>query len=235
MIHLIPFRYDFEDIFGDTDWRQMFVSKLLSTRRGNCHSLPFLYKILCNKLGVRAHLALAPNHIYIKHYSEKTGWYNTELTSATFPVDAWLMASGYISLEAIQNGIYLDTLSEKESIALCVVDLAQAYDHKYPEHEGRFVLQCCNLALKYFPDCMPALLLQAQTYAQQFQNLLNRKPDSPQIEKLQKIINESYAQIYRLGYRQMPKSMYADWLISLQKEKEKYQNPNVPTFKTRDR
>jgi len=33
-------------------------------------------------------LSLAPNHIYIKNYSEKIGWYNTELTSATFPTDA---------------------------------------------------------------------------------------------------------------------------------------------------
>jgi hypothetical protein len=74
---LPPFRYDFEDVFGDRDWSKMFVSKLLETRRGNCHSLPYLYKILCEELGVRAHLALAPNHIYIKHYAEKTGWYNT--------------------------------------------------------------------------------------------------------------------------------------------------------------
>lgn len=230
---LPPFHYDFEDVFGDRDWSQMFISKLLATRRGNCHSLPYLYKILCEELGVRAHLALAPNHVYIKHYAEKTGWYNTELTSATFPVDAWLMASGYISLPAIQNGIYLDTLSEQESIALCVVDLAQGYAHKHPNHDGSFVLRCCKLALQYFPDCIPALLLQADTYAKQFQALAQQNPESPSPETTQAFekMNQAYAHIHQLGYRQMPKEMYADWLLSLQMEKEKYVNPNVATFK----
>lgn len=228
---LPPFRYDFEDVFGDRDWSQMFVSKLLATRRGNCHSLPYLYKILCEELGVRAHLALAPNHVYIKHYAEKTGWYNTELTSATFPVDAWLMASGYISLSAIQNGIYLDTLSEHESIALCVADLAQGYAHKYPDHDGSFVLRCCELALKHFPDCIPALLFQADTYARQFQAIAQQNPESPEIAPAFEQMNQAYAHIHQLGYRQMPKEMYAEWLLSLQMEKEKYVNPNVATFK----
>ena len=113
-----PFRYDFEDIFGEKSWKNMFVTKLLATRKGNCHSLPYLYKILCEELGVPCYLALAPNHIYIKHRSEKAGMYNTELTSASFPIDAWLMASGYITLEAIQNGIYMDALDDKKCIAL---------------------------------------------------------------------------------------------------------------------
>gem|GEM_PF-4659315 len=43
-----------------------------------------------------AYLAMAPNHTYIKLRSDKNGWYNTELTSASFPIDSWLMVSGYI-------------------------------------------------------------------------------------------------------------------------------------------
>ena len=38
-IHLT---YDFEDLIGDKDWTKMFVSKLLRTKTGNCHSLPYL-------------------------------------------------------------------------------------------------------------------------------------------------------------------------------------------------
>jgi hypothetical protein len=166
-----PLKYNFSDMFGGTDWSNMFVSKLLDTNLGNCHSLPYLYKIICAELNVPCHLALAPNHIYIKHKAEKGGWYNTELTSATFPVDAWLMASGYITLEAIQNGIYMDTLSEKESIALCVIDLAQGYNHKYPDNDGKFVIECCDLALKYFPDYVNAMLLKAETRLKQLQQL----------------------------------------------------------------
>jgi hypothetical protein len=65
-IYHLPFTYDFDDFFGDVSWAQTFVSKLLRTKKGNCHSLPYLYKILCEELGLSAHLALAPNHIYTK-------------------------------------------------------------------------------------------------------------------------------------------------------------------------
>lgn len=68
-----PIHYDFDDIFGDKSWENMFVTKLLATQKGNCHSMPYLYKILCEEMGVPCWLALAPNHIYIKHRSEKTG------------------------------------------------------------------------------------------------------------------------------------------------------------------
>jgi len=123
----IPYKYDFDDFFGHQDWRKMFVSKLLETKQGNCHSLPYLYKIVAEEMGVEAHLALAPNHFYIKHRNKKNGWYNTELTSGIFPIDAWIMASGFVHLDAIVNGVYMKALTDKESIALCLVDLAQGY------------------------------------------------------------------------------------------------------------
>ncbi len=57
----LPYTYDFDDMFGDRDWTSMFVTKLLATKQGNCHSLPYLYKILADELGIKSHLALAPN------------------------------------------------------------------------------------------------------------------------------------------------------------------------------
>lgn len=80
-----PFQYDFDDVFGHQELSNLFVSKLLNTHKGNCNSMPYLYKILAEELGVTANLALAPNHIYIKHNIKSIGWYNTELTSGIFP------------------------------------------------------------------------------------------------------------------------------------------------------
>jgi hypothetical protein len=231
-----PYTYNFEDVFGNRDWPKMFVSTLLREGNGNCHSLPYLYKILCNELKVPCHLALAPNHLYIKHRAEKDGWYNTELTSATFPIDAWLMASGYISLESVQKGVYMDTLSEKESISLCVLDLAQGYNHKYLDNDGKFIIECCDLALKYFPDYVNAILLKAETRLKQLQNLqkkygytfLKEVTVYPESKVLWDEMNSLYMQLYNLGYRQMPEQMYVEWLTSLKIEKEKYTNKQAP-------
>jgi len=231
----LPKTYDFLDIYGKKDWRNMFVTKLLATGKGNCHSLPYLYKIICDEFDIPCHLALAPNHIYIKHRAEKGGWYNVELTSASFPTDAWLMASGYISLEAVQKGIYLDTLSEKESIALCVIDLAMGYNHKYPGNDGTFVIKCCDLALQHFPDYVNAILLKAETRLKQLQAMqkqygyayLKEVTKLQEGKKLWDEMNSLYMHLYQLGYRQMPEQMYVDWLTSLKTEKEKYTNKQV--------
>jgi hypothetical protein len=67
----LPMTYNFDDIFGTKNWANTFVSTLLETKKGNCHSLPFLYKIICEELKISCHLALAPNHIYIKQWFVK--------------------------------------------------------------------------------------------------------------------------------------------------------------------
>ncbi|MFM7856963.1 MAG: hypothetical protein ACKO96_34825, partial [Flammeovirgaceae bacterium] len=49
-----PKTYDFEDFWGREDLRKTFVSKLMKTGTGNCHSLPLLFLILAEEVGVEA-------------------------------------------------------------------------------------------------------------------------------------------------------------------------------------
>jgi hypothetical protein len=241
IINHLPFTYDFEDFFGTLDWSKMFVTKLLETHKGNCHSLPYLYKIICEELKVNTYLAQAPNHFYIKNRNKQDGWYNTELTSGFFPIDAWLFASGYITIEAVRNGIYMDTLSLKQSISVCVVDLAKGYENKFGCVGDTFVIKCCNKSLEYYPNNITALLLKAETMKKQFDNYMKfYKTENPnevlKLEEPGKLFSEMeklYMKIYTLGYRTMPDEMYISWLMSLRTETEKYINPKLNTnFKT---
>ncbi len=230
----LPFTYDFDDFMGNKDWTKMFVTKLLYTNSGNCHSLPYLYKILTNEVGTKTYLALAPNHIYIKQRNKQLGWYNTELTSATFPVDGWLAASGYISLDAIRSGIFMDTLSNKQTICICLNDLAEGYKRKFGV-DSSFILSCTNLALKYYPNSVNALILKGETLKLIFERKMqenNAKYPSeifynPQAKYIYDEMEKSFVTAAKLGYREMPESMYLDWLSLVQKEKEKYQNKNI--------
>ena len=81
----------------------MFVSTLMVTCKGNCHSLPLFYKLLTEELGEKSWLALAPNHAYIKLHNQADGWYNVELTSGQFPTDVWIKASGYIHTDVFET------------------------------------------------------------------------------------------------------------------------------------
>lgn len=203
----------------------MFVTKLLSARSGNCHSLPYLYKILADELGASCWLALAPNHIYIKNRSQKSGWYNTELTSGSFPIDAWITASGYIPLQAIQNGIYMDTLSNQQAIALCLLDLAKGYEFQTKNYEDGFIVKCCDLLLKYHPINVQAILLKAETLKRNYE--AKARKDKQAAKAIYTEMEKCYAQLFELGYREMPESMYLNWLKSLDTEKVKYQNRNL--------
>lgn len=221
-----PFGYDFNDVFGHQNRENLFVSKLLEAHKGNCRSLPYLYKILCEELGTTAHLALAPNHIYIKHQNKKNGWYNTELTSGIFPIDAWIMASGYVHLDAITNGVYMKALNNKETIALLLIDLADNYNVKFPNNNGAFALQCCELAIANYPHFANALILKAETIKKQIKAETN-------IEKVNKMfadLENQYKFIHKIGYRNMPEEMYLNWLVSLKTERSKYENKKLNTF-----
>ena len=222
----IPFQYAFEDVFGSKDIANMFVSKLLYSRKGNCHSLPYLYKILCEEQGTSAHLALAPSHVYIKHQNKANGWYNTELTSGIFPNDAWLMASGFIHVDAITNGVYMKALNDKESIALVLIDLAQAYERSFPYNDGTFLLKCAETAIKAYPNFATALILKAEVHKKQ----LEQETDPEKAKKKFRSLEKEYAYIHESGYRFMPEQMYLNWLVSLKTERDKYENKKLNTF-----
>jgi hypothetical protein len=229
-----PYEYDFEDFWGEKDWSKMFVTKLLTSNKGNCHSLPFLYKILVEELGGKAYLAMAPNHTYIKHWSKKNGWYNTELTSHYFPIDAWIMASGYIHLSAVQNRLYMDTLSDKQSLAVCVVDLAKGFERRN-KVDLNFLEQCAELALKYYPNYTNALILKAEITKKRFEKIMEKSGakypsqvlNKPEAKQLFASMENQYFNIHELGFRTMPKEMYINWLTELKRNKEKYANKEI--------
>jgi len=74
--HFCPMQYDFENFMGEEDYNSFMVSRLLETKKGNCHSLPYLYKILADEVNVEAFVATAPMHVYIKHKDEQGKWWN---------------------------------------------------------------------------------------------------------------------------------------------------------------
>lgn len=240
IVHIPPYTYDFNDIWGNKEWSNMFVSKLLDTKKGNCHSLPILYKIIADEIGAKTYISLAPNHMYIKLQNKANGWYNTELTSGVFPIDAWLMASGYIHLDAIVNKLYMEALNDKQTIALCMTDLAKGYERKHGDTADLdFVLKCCDATLKYYPNYINALLLKAETKKRKFDLLMakhnTKNPQDiltlPEAKQIFSEMTAEYSRIHDLGYRAMPENMYMDWLLLLKEERNKYENKEIINFK----
>lgn len=225
LISHLPYTYNFDDPQGDHDWTNTFVTKLLVTHKGNCRSLTYLYKILADELGAKCWLALAPNHIYIRNYSKQIGWYNTELTSGTFPTDAWIAATGYVNTDAIRSGVYMDTLSNQQSIGLCIMDLAQGYIKQTNNYTDSFVLKCCNLVLQYHSVNPEALLTKAEALKRMY--LKQKEEYNPTAQTTYNEMEQTYITLVKLGYREMPYKTYQKWLKTAKQDREKYQNQRL--------
>ena len=232
---ILPYEYDFTEFFGEKDHSRMFVTKLLDTEKGNCHSLPYLYKILAEEFNAKCWLSLAPNHIYIKNRCKQLGWYNTELTSGTFPTDAWIAASGYVMLEAIQNGVFMDTLSLKQSIGLTIYDLAKGYERKTKNYSDGFIVKCCNIVLKHHSNNVNAMILKAEVLKKQLEifTINSGKTEIKEILHIDEAkrkyaaMKELYVRALKLGYREIPEKMYLQWLASVKDQEKEFADKKI--------
>lgn len=221
-----PFTYDLDDFWGENDWTKMFVSKLLDTHTGNCHSLPALYKILSDELGVQSWLSITPNHTYIKQWNDKIGWYNTELTTGRFPYDAGIKLNSYIKTETIAAGVYMDTLSAKETIAYVITDLAQGFVKRFGYENVVTPITWLDKALDNYPDYPNALILKAELLKKQYEQVMKERQVSHFNELWKDLamkkkfdeLQQSYFKVHQIGYRRMPKEMYLNWLFRVQKD-----------------
>ena len=228
VITTYPMKYDFEDFRGRNDPTKLMVSKLMHTTTGQCHSMPLLYLILCQEMGVEAHLAFAPDHSYIKFQDKLGNWYNLELTNGVITSDQFIMQSGFIKAEAVQNKLYMRPLSMKETVAQTVSDLATYYVKQHGFDD--FQLQCADLMKPYQKVEHRSLILEANYYSVLFNHVLDQYKDrkAPKAvvdadEKAMAILKERntrYQAIDALGYEEMPDDVYQRWLNSLNEAQE---------------
>jgi hypothetical protein len=219
-----PFIYDFDDAWGESDHANQFISKLLFTKSGQCHSLPLLYLILAQEFGSEAYLSFAPHHSYIKFRDEDGKFYNYETTSGYLISDNALMRSGFISSTAIKNKIFMDTISQKETIAYCITDLAQGYFNLRGFGNGEFLTNATDISLQYFPERnLGAYMIKSNLSEVVFISEAKKRgvksfEEAMQNEELKKLW-ETHNSYYRLvqdkGYSQITKEAYIKWVNSI--------------------
>lgn len=232
-------KYDFEDYMGIKNWSNMFVSKLLKTGSGQCHSMPLLYLMLAEQMDTEAYLAYAPNHTYIKFLDGEGEWQNAELTNGIFTANSLILESGYIKSEALQNEIYMKSLSKKELLAQFYADLANGYIHKYGMDE--FVGYTLDKALEYAPNNIYANQLKSMYQQARLAYVAGQLgvTDLENPEDLKKIrfypqavalLQETKAQfshIDNLGFVLMPEGVYKQWLGNMKGESNRQKSEEL--------
>lgn len=150
-----PYTYDFETFSMDKEpWERQFVSRTLKTHKGQCRSLPWMYKILASELNANVSLAHAPRHSYIMYKDEDNitpeKWINLELTTNQMQPAWWIKQDFEICDSAVQVGTYMTPLSDVETVACQMAELAMGYKEKFQRYD-EFTYYCASRSLEFYP------------------------------------------------------------------------------------
>ena len=110
-----------------------------------------------------------------------------------------------------------------------MLDLAKGYGNKYG-YDG-FYLDMVNTALNYQPTNATGTYLKAKYYYWLYRHVEEQDPyiaqrprqDYPQLQEIIDNFNSTQEKLMAMGYQEMPKEAYADWLKSIENEKAKSQ------------
>jgi len=150
------YNYDFDDPLG-TRISSKLLPNYIASRKGNCVSMPLLFIILGQRLGLDVTAALAPLHILVKYRDPSGNQINLEATSGAKPSrDVWYRQNNPMTDEAIANGVYLRALSKKETVATMAITLAEHYMDKQDYEK---VIDVTDLVLEYAPKSVDAMVL----------------------------------------------------------------------------
>lgn len=232
-----PVKYNYEDYDSQISYDSHFVTTLMQTNTGQCHSMPLYYLVLAEEMGADAYWSFSPRHSFVKIQDKKGGWHNLELTARAILSDTHYMNSSYIKAEALQNKIYLEPMDKTNVVAEMLIELARGYYQKYGYDD--FYLKCIDTAQEHLNNDLNAKLLKS-AYQTRLTLLLGHllnapnpnimKEKSPEAYKHFELMQAQYQEIDNMGYEEVPVAVYALWLDHIEKEKSKADKAKLPSI-----
>ena len=150
--HGKPFSYDMSPTLRRNYPHYGLVTTLLQTGRGTCRSLPFLFKIVADELGVEAYITLAPKHYFITHQDSSGKWWNFETTMGRYLSSKAIIELTGLRPTGIYSKLYMSPIRGEELMVVCLDDLMDAYFLRTGRYTDQFTRLCYQLGLKFYPN-----------------------------------------------------------------------------------
>ena len=174
-----PFGYDLADPFG-LRVENKLLSTYMRTRLGNCVSMPTLFMILAERVGLEASFVVAPLHVFVRFTHPERGPTNVEATSgAHLARNEWYREKMPMTDRAIESGIYMRALTKAEGVALLATTVLD-----YLERERRYqdVVDVADVILKANPRDALTMVKKGTAFGHILQaEFLNRYPSPASI------------------------------------------------------
>jgi regulator of sirC expression with transglutaminase-like and TPR domain len=111
------FSYDLDDPFG-TQIKSKMLTTYVRTRKGNCVSMPTLFLIVADRMGLKVRLAAAPLHLFVRYTDPAGAEHSLEAISGGHEARTeWYRANLPMTDRAIASGAYMRTLTRRETVA----------------------------------------------------------------------------------------------------------------------
>lgn len=142
------FSYDHDDPYG-LDVRNKLLLDYIQDRRGNCITMPFLFIILGQKLGLDVTPAMAPLHVFVKFTDDDGVTHNLEATSGAGRArDQHYRDLLPITDAAIVNGVFLTPLDAEHSVAVIAAVVVEALIAQERYHEA---MSAADILIEHYP------------------------------------------------------------------------------------
>lgn len=173
--HNRAFSYDLDDPFG-AQVKSKMLSTYVRTRKGNCVSMPILFLIVADRMGLKVHLAAAPLHLFIRYTDPAGTDHNLEPTSGGHKArDEWYRQNLPMTDRAIESGIYMRTLSKRETVAAMALPVL---DYLLEERRWQEAIDVADAILAASPRDAYAMVKKGSAAAGLMQSeFLERYPD----------------------------------------------------------
>lgn len=220
-----PFSYDLSDPLGKNPKNKQLAT-YLATRKGNCVSMPILFVILGQRLGLPVALATAPNHVLVKFADDaQQMWLNVEATAGGFKYDSSYQRETGISEAALDNGLYLRPLLPHEGVGVIASSLMEHYG---AQKDADSLMAVADLALAANPEDPVAMIWKANAYYLQTQQRITTKyPNAADVPpelhgEYRRLTQENlawFAKAESLGWTQKTPEQEENYLQSIQRER----------------
>ncbi len=226
-----PYQYDFKDPKG-TLVKNKLLHNYLATKQGNCVSMPLLFIVLGQRLGIDVVASTAPEHVLVKFTESETGkTYNLETTSgANFSRDVWYQQTMHVTDEALKNKIYLQKLSKTQTVALMATVLAESYEDKQAFEKAMMI---SDVVLKYNKSDVSSMLMKGSLFYRLLAKHYIKKyptpnlipvPERPYFEFLDTNNRYWFEKAESLGWREPTQADEQNYLNTVQKDAKLRQN-----------
>jgi regulator of sirC expression with transglutaminase-like and TPR domain len=156
-----PFAYDLVDPAGN-ELSNRILSSYITRRLGNCVSMPTLFMLLGNRIGLKLTLAVAPSHEFVKFTDDSGHHWNIEATSgAGFARDKKYRTDLPMTDLSVAKGTYMRALKHEELVALMAEIVVEQFLHDKRPKEA---IVAIGVLLKHYPNSAELLIMQSGAY-----------------------------------------------------------------------